>query len=82
MRFYTQPHRCYCGIDLHARSMPVCILDQAGQVVFDRNLPARPEAFLRAVAPFRDDVIVGVEGLFAHPWLLQGQQLTSSAKMH
>ena len=69
MRFYPAQHRFYCGIDLHARSMHVCILDQAGGVVFDRNLPARPEAFLRAIAPFRDDVIVGVECMFAWYWV-------------
>ena len=34
MRFYnSQPHRFYCGIDLHARSMYLCILDRAGSVV-------------------------------------------------
>jgi hypothetical protein len=27
MNFYTQQQRYYCGIDLHARSMYVCILD-------------------------------------------------------
>ena len=27
MRFYTKQHRYYCGIDLHARSMYVCVLD-------------------------------------------------------
>ena len=78
MRFYTQQHRFHCGIDLHARSLHVCILDQAGNVVFDRNLAARPETFLRAIAPFRDDLIVGVECLFAWYWvadLCQEQQL-------
>jgi transposase len=78
MRFYTRQHRFSCGIDLHARSMHLCILDQAGNVVFDRNLPARPEAFLRAIAPFRDDLIVGVECMFAWYWvadLCQEQQL-------
>jgi len=69
MRFYTQQHRFYCGIDLHARSMHLCILDEAGAVVFDRNLPCRPEPFLRAVAPFRDGLIVGVECMFAWYWV-------------
>ena len=27
MRFYTKQHKAYCGIDLHARSMYVCILN-------------------------------------------------------
>jgi transposase len=69
MRFYTQQHRFSCGIDLHARSMHRCVLDQAGAVAFDRNLPARPESFLRAIAPFRDDRIIGVECLFAWYWV-------------
>jgi hypothetical protein len=37
MRFYTQQHGYYCGIDLHARAMYVCILDCAGNVVFHKN---------------------------------------------
>ena len=69
MRFYTQQHRFYAGIDLHARSLYLCVLDQDGTVVFDRNLPARPDAFLRAVAPFRDGLVVGVECMFAWYWL-------------
>ena len=51
MRFYNGQHPFYCGIDLHARSMHLCILDQAGEVVIDRNLACRPETFLCAVAP-------------------------------
>ena len=27
MRFYDQQHRYYCGVDLHARSMFIHILD-------------------------------------------------------
>jgi len=69
MRFYNQPHRFYCGIDLHARTMHVCILDHDGLVVFDKNLPCRPESFLRAVAPFRAGLVVGVECMFAWYWL-------------
>lgn len=69
MRFYNQQHRFYCGIDLHARTMHVCILDHDGHVVFDKNLPCRPEALLRAVAPFRDNLVVGVECMFAWYWV-------------
>jgi transposase len=68
-RFFTQPHRFYCGIDLHTRSLHLCVLDQAGTVVFDKNVPARPEPFLQAIAPFRPDVVVGVECMDAWYWL-------------
>jgi transposase len=69
MRFYQGQHRFYCGIDLHARSMHVCVLDQGGAVVFDKNLLARPESFLRAIEPFREGLIVGVECMFAWYWV-------------
>jgi len=69
MRFYNQQHPFTCGIDLHARTMHVCILDQAGNAVFDRNLPCRPDAFLRAIAPFRDGLVVGAECMFAWYWV-------------
>ena len=69
MRFYDRQHPYYCGVDLHARSMYVHILDQAGQTAFEQNLPAEPGAFLDAVAPFRDGLVVGCECMFAWYWL-------------
>jgi transposase len=69
MRFYTSQHRFYAGVDLHARSLHLCVLDHTGQVVFDKNLPARPDALLRALAPFRDELIVGCECMFAWYWV-------------
>src|SRR5437660_4432833 len=69
MRFYVRNHRFYCGVDLHARTMHVCILDAEGQVVVDRNLAAQPKAFLQVLAPYRPDVVVGAECMFAWYWL-------------
>src|SRR5262245_48262385 len=65
MRFYNQVHRFYCGVDLHARSLAVCILDQAGAVVFADNLAADPATFLNAIASFRDGLVVACECMFA-----------------
>ena len=69
MRFYTQQHKHYCGIDLHAKAMYVCILDQSGTKRVHKNLPTTPEAFLRAIAPYREDLVVGVECIFTWYWL-------------
>jgi transposase len=69
MRFYTGQHRHYCGIDLHTRTMYVCILDAAGQVLVHQNLPAKPEAFLEVVAPYREDLGVACECIFTWYWL-------------
>ena len=69
MRFYTKQHRYYCGIDLHARSMYVCILDQQGEILLHRNMPCAPELFLKALAPYREDMVVAVECIFTWYWL-------------
>src|SRR5262245_47130355 len=69
MRFYTQQHRHYCGIDLHTKAMYVCILDQHGTKLVHKNLPTTPEAFLRVIAPYREDIVVGVECMFTWYWL-------------
>jgi transposase len=69
MNFYTQQHKHYCGIDLHARAMYVCILDQHGTKLVHKNLPTTPEAFLRVIGPYREDVVVGVECLFTWYWV-------------
>ena len=50
MRFYTNQHQFYCGIDLHARSMYVCILKHDGEILLHRNMQAAAEPFRKAVA--------------------------------
>ncbi|MGH8071086.1 MAG: IS110 family transposase [Candidatus Entotheonellia bacterium] len=69
MRFYTQQHQFYCGIDLHARSMYLCILNQDGAILEHRNMKAAPEPFLKAIAPYREDLVVCVECIFTWYWL-------------
>jgi transposase len=69
MRFYTQAHRHYCGVDLHARTMYLCILGSDGTVLLHRNLPCDAARFLQAVEPYREDLVVAVECLFCWYWL-------------
>jgi hypothetical protein len=64
MNFYTQQHKHDCGLDLHAKAMYVCILDQAGTILVHKNLPTTPEAFLRIIALYREDLVVAVECIF------------------
>jgi transposase len=72
MRFYKpvqQAHKFYCGVDLHARTMYLCILDNAGSIVLHKEVPAEPAAFLEAIGPFRDGLVVACECLFCWYWL-------------
>src|SRR5262245_60911936 len=69
MRFYTQHHPLYCGIDLHARPMSLCLLHRDGALLVPRNMPAGPEPFRKALAPCRTDLVVGVACIFPWYWL-------------
>jgi len=69
MRFYTKQHQFYCGVDLHTRSMYICVLDQSDQILLHRNLPAEPQRFLDTISPYRQDIVVCAECMFSWYWL-------------
>jgi transposase len=69
MHFYARQHQFYCGIDLHARSMYLCILDSAGKVLLHRNLPTDAQHLLEAIRPYQEDIVVGVECIFTWYWI-------------
>jgi transposase len=69
MRYLTASAASYVGIDLHARTLYLCVLDPAGVVKLAKNLPAKPEPFLEAIQPFRPDLLVGCECMHTWYWL-------------
>lgn len=66
---YNTRHQFYCGVDLHARSMFVHVLDHKGKTRFEDDLAADPDEFLHAIKPFRKNIVVGCECMFAWYWL-------------
>jgi len=69
MNFYTKQHRHYCGVDLHARQMYVCILDRLGKVIIHKNIKAMPEKFDPLIEPYKEDLVVAAECMFTWYWL-------------
>ena len=65
----TGQHRHGCGIDLHARTKYVCILDSQGEALVHENLKAKPEAFLEVVTAYREGLVVAVECIYTWHWL-------------
>ena len=45
------------------------LLDEEGKIVLHKNRKARPEAFLKAIEPYRDDIVVGLKCMFPWYWL-------------
>ena len=69
MKFYTNSHTHYCGIDLHARCLYVCIIDDAGTIVQHKNIKSDSGALLKLIKPYQSDIVVGVECMFAWYWI-------------
>jgi transposase len=71
MKFYNRQHQFYCGIDLHANSMHVCVVDHDGHKHVHRNFNTKtPDKFLVALRPFENrDLIIGCESTFNWYWL-------------
>jgi hypothetical protein len=64
MRFYTQQHLYYCGIDLHTKNMYVCILNQAGKIRVHENIHTSPQALHCVIKPYLPDMALAVECIF------------------
>ena len=56
MRYYTQQHPYYCGIDLHARSLYICIVDRDGRAVFHEDRVVNADVLQRTVEPYLPDL--------------------------
>jgi hypothetical protein len=69
MKFFSKQHQYYCGIDLHARKMYVCIIDHQGILKMHQNIKTDPKVFLELIKPCMDDLVVGVECVFCWYWL-------------
>ena len=49
--------------------MDVCIVNHDGEIVLHHNMKAAPEPLLKAVATYRDRLVVAVECIFTWYWL-------------
>lgn len=69
MKFYTKQHDYYCGIDLHTKTMYLCIINSKGEVVLHKNMKANPDALTNAIRPFLNNLIIAVECMFTWYWV-------------
>ncbi len=69
MNFYNNIHPYYCGIDLHARTLYVCIIDQQGKKLVHKEISAHPELLHPLLKPYLGEIIVGVECMHCWYWV-------------
>ncbi len=69
MNFYNNLHPYYCGIDLHARVLYVCIIDQNGQTLAHKEISASPDKLKQLLEPYIGNIVVGVECMHCWYWV-------------
>lgn len=69
MQYYTKHHKYTCGIDLHARILYVCVMDSESNILLHQSVKANPEALLKLLNPYLEDLVVGVECMFSWYWV-------------
>jgi hypothetical protein len=61
MNFYNTLHPYYCGIDLHVRSLYVCIINQNSETCLHKDISASPDKLNSILEPYPGKIVVGVE---------------------
>jgi transposase len=75
MKYYVSTTEFNCGIDLHARQMYVCVMDQKGKKLVHTNIRNNDfNYFLKLVQPYRHSLTVCCECMFGWYWLADACQ--------
>lgn len=69
MNLYNNMHPYYCGIDLHARLLYVCIIDSEGKVCVHKEISADPNKLQQLLEPYIGNIVVGVECMHCWYWV-------------
>ena len=69
MRFYKNQHQFYIGIDLHARTMYICVINNSGETVFHKDMECSRDNLELVTNTFGKDIVLGVECIFTWYWV-------------
>ena len=72
MHFQTIKSEFYCGVDAHSRKSHVCIMDNAGKILAQKNIQNNFQTFKEFLNPFLPDVSVGCESTYTYYWISDG----------
>ena len=70
MNFYNNTHPYYCGIDLHARLLYVCILNNDGKTLVHKEIPANPDKLHNLLKPYLGIISVN-RSMLISSWVMR-----------
>lgn len=69
MEYMKFNQKYFCGVDLHAKTNFICIMDYKSRILVHRRIPAEPRVFFNIIEPYKEDLVVGTESTFNWYWL-------------
>jgi hypothetical protein len=69
MEYLRVNKQYYCGVDLHADVMYVCVMTKDGRIVLHHQLPTDFSRLHKAIKPFLKSIAVCAESTFNWYWL-------------
>ena len=70
MSYYSTKKEYYCGVDLHANTIYLCILNNDGEILFHQEIKCRQvDRLSRILKPYKHSLVVAAESCFAWYWL-------------
>lgn len=61
-----------CGVDLHSKTMYICIMDSKGDIKLHCNMQNEFKLFKSLISKYKDKLSVGVESMHSYYWLADG----------
>ena len=68
--FVTVKTKHVCGIDLHSRTMSVCIMDKNGKVLVRKSIKCDIKLLMNILKPYLKSITVGVGGCKFKPTIM------------
>jgi hypothetical protein len=72
MEYIRIDKQYYCGVDLHANLIYVCVMRKSGKVVLHQEITTEFPKFLKAIKPYLSSIAVCAESSFNWYWLADG----------
>lgn len=70
MNFYTKQKSFYCGVDLHAKTSYLCLIDKDKKILMHREIKnIHTDLLLKILEPYKHDLVVAAESTFNWYWL-------------
>lgn len=68
--YYKLTTKYICGVDLHAKKLTACVMDNDGKIVKKKNIPCQAKEVIDFLEPYGKDITVGVESTYNWYWWL------------